>query len=76
MSKIICLCNRVSDKDVEKILFKYPHASLQDVMIQTAASTSCGRCRNELETFVEQLKNKQPTPVPSPQLTIPFDFSE
>ena len=74
MSKIICLCNRVDSRDVEKIFSKHPHATLQDVTNLTGASTSCGRCRNELRTFVEKIKSEQPPLTPSSQLTIPFNF--
>ncbi|WP_158275624.1 (2Fe-2S)-binding protein [Marinilabilia rubra] len=75
MSRIICLCNRVGGNDVEKVLSKHPQASIKDVMNLTAASTSCGRCRSELEAFIEEIKSKQPATAPSSQLTIPFDFS-
>lgn len=75
MSKMICLCNRVNAKDVEKVFTKHPQANLRDVINLTAAATSCGRCRTELEAFVEQVKSKQSTPASCPQLTIPFNFS-
>ncbi|WP_462319038.1 (2Fe-2S)-binding protein [Marinilabilia sp.] len=69
------MCNRVSARDVEKVFSKHPQATLQDVKRITSASASCGRCRSELEAFVKKIRSKQPDAPPSPQLTIPFDFS-
>jgi bacterioferritin-associated ferredoxin len=72
MSRLICLCNKVSNKDVSRVLSKYPQAGLQDIINLTAASTSCGRCRIELEHIVKQIKENNKS-APSGQLSIPSD---
>ncbi|WP_291861862.1 bacterioferritin-associated ferredoxin [Marinilabilia sp.] len=75
MSKIICICNRVTEEEIAKIVSKHPIALLQDVIIKTAASTSCGRCRSELESVFETQKQKYLTDEARGQLSLPFDFS-
>lgn len=75
MARLICLCNRITTNRIENFLKKFPQAELSDVMQSTAASTSCGRCRRELESFVRQIKGKHENKSKDSQLTIPFDYS-
>jgi len=74
MSRIICLCNKVTEKEIASIVSKYPHASLADVINRTAASTSCGRCKSELEDVFGKLKSKYSSQAEKSQQVIPFDF--
>jgi len=39
MSRLICLCNRITTNRIENFLKKFPQAELSDVMQSTAAST-------------------------------------
>jgi bacterioferritin-associated ferredoxin len=49
MPKIICLCNQVSQKQIQKIVQRHPSISLSELIQVSGASTSCGRCRTELK---------------------------
>lgn len=51
--KLICICNQVSTKEIDRILKKNPLYGFDEVKLATGASTSCGRCRNELEAYIE-----------------------
>lgn len=74
MSRIICLCNKVSQKKIETLIKKSPAASISDVINATAASTSCGRCRSELESVVLFCKKEHsPGNKFGTQLFIPFN---
>ncbi|WP_010662840.1 (2Fe-2S)-binding protein [Marinilabilia salmonicolor] len=75
MSKLICICNRVSEEAIKKIVSRYPEATLQDIVNKTAASTSCGRCKTELQSVFERLKEQSSGNRQNVQLTLPFDFS-
>jgi bacterioferritin-associated ferredoxin len=76
MPNLICICNRVSHKDIARIVSKFPDATLPDVIVKTAASASCGRCKHELKTVYNRLKEKQNLPDKPTQLSIAFDFSD
>ncbi len=67
MSRLICICNKVSEKEIRKLLKKSPLATVGDVARVSRASTSCGRCYNEMKNFIEQYQKKD-----SGQLIIPF----
>ncbi len=75
MSKLICICNRVTEQEVAKVVSRYPQAELQDVINLTAASSSCGRCKTELEDVFNNLKALHSRQKNGAQLYIPFDFS-
>ncbi len=72
---MICLCNKVADDQIVKLLNKSPLASVSDIARVTHASTSCGRCRRELELLVGEFKKGQLDNNSSiaHQLEIPFD---
>lgn len=74
MSRIICLCNKVTEKEISRIVSKYPNATLSDVINKTAASTSCGRCKSELQDVFSKLKSKYSSQANNSQQVIPFDF--
>ncbi len=74
MTRLICLCNKVSENDVRKLFKKAPLATLSDVVQATGASASCGRCKGELIALLEGYKKQSAgNPDQNPQLTIPFD---
>jgi NAD(P)H-nitrite reductase large subunit len=75
MSKIICICNRVTEEEIVKIVSRHPTAMLQDLINKTSASTSCGRCKSELELVFETQKQKYFTDEVRGQLSLPFDFT-
>jgi NAD(P)H-nitrite reductase large subunit len=51
-SKMICLCNGVTEKEILQIL-KRGAKDLEDVKKFTLAATSCGRCKSEVETIMK-----------------------
>jgi bacterioferritin-associated ferredoxin len=74
MFRLICLCNKVTEKEIARIVSKYPAATLSDVINKTAAPTSCGRCKSELQDVFSKLKSKYSTHKDRSQQVIPFDF--
>jgi bacterioferritin-associated ferredoxin len=64
----------VSEETIKKIIVRHPEATLQDVINKTGASTSCGRCRTELEAVFQKLTENSSDKNKSAQLTLPFDF--
>ncbi|MFW6327124.1 MAG: (2Fe-2S)-binding protein, partial [Bacteroidota bacterium] len=74
MSRLVCLCNKVTQKEIALIVSKFPHATLPDVINKTAASTSCGRCKSELQDVFKKLKSKYSSRANNSQQVIPFDF--
>ncbi|MGQ1890594.1 (2Fe-2S)-binding protein [Thermophagus sp. OGC60D27] len=75
MTQLICICNKVTTKDVKKILSHHPHADLEDIIRITSAASSCGRCKGELTAYVEKTKQEISQKDNTGQLTLPFDFS-
>jgi nitrite reductase (NADH) large subunit len=58
-NKLVCICNGVTETEIVNIL-KKGAVKLDDVRKFTLASTSCGRCKPEVEALVERyLKNKK-----------------
>jgi len=50
-NKIVCLCNFVSEKEVNKALQKGAK-SIRDIEDLTGASSSCGRCKTALQEML------------------------
>ena len=74
MKQLICICNRVTYDDIEKILQQYPHAEIEEIMHLSSAGTTCGRCRRELTAKVEEIKKLLFDRKKPQQLTIPFQY--
>jgi bacterioferritin-associated ferredoxin len=51
--KIICVCNHVTEREIEGLLKKHPSFTLDDIKLATGASTNCGRCAAELKWFID-----------------------
>lgn len=67
--RMVCLCNMVSAQEIIKII----HAgaiTTADIQKYTAAGTSCGRCKPEIDAIVEKYRTKS---VKDPQLRISFE---
>ena len=52
-SKIVCNCNLVTVKEIEKVMTK-GHLLFEDVSNITGASKSCGRCKPILQRLIDQ----------------------
>lgn len=50
---MICLCNGIAEKEILKLL-KLGARDFEDIKKFTLASTSCGKCRREIENIVNQ----------------------
>jgi bacterioferritin-associated ferredoxin len=61
-NKIVCICNGVAEKEILKLL-KQGARDFEDIKKFTLASTSCGKCRREIESIVYQFfaNNKNDT---------------
>lgn len=57
---IICRCSEVTMIEIKQFLKKHPHATLNDLKVQTTAGTNCGRCASLLEKSFNKLKNDFP----------------
>ena len=51
--KIICLCNLVSEKEIEEFLEKGAE-TVSDIQRLTNAGSTCGRCLTEIEACVRK----------------------
>lgn len=52
-SKIVCNCNLVTVKEIEKVMTK-GYLLFEDVSNITGASKSCGRCKPILQRLIDQ----------------------
>ena len=50
-SKLLCLCNLVSEKEILSVL-KRGARNLEEVQKITLATTGCGRCKGEIEATI------------------------
>lgn len=50
---IVCVCRRVSDRDIERALHAGA-ASFEEVQLETGAGTCCGRCGDCARALVER----------------------
>lgn len=53
--KLICHCNQVPQKEVEKLIKKNGHLTVEEIGRQTAAGTGCGRCRMRIALLTERM---------------------
>ncbi|MBS2210896.1 (2Fe-2S)-binding protein [Carboxylicivirga mesophila] len=58
MSKLICLCNGVREKELIEVIHGVDIASLEIIQNKTGAGTNCGRCINTIEAFLEKQESK------------------
>lgn len=59
-NKTICICNGVTEKEISQVLKKGAR-DLEDVKKFTLASSSCGRCKTEVEAILNRhFANKEP----------------
>ncbi len=72
MQKIICLCNQVSQKQIQKIVQRHPSISLSELIGVSGASTSCGRCRTELKAEYLNIKTQVQAQGKHTQGVLPF----
>ncbi|MBR8535329.1 (2Fe-2S)-binding protein [Carboxylicivirga sediminis] len=58
MSKLICLCNGVREKELIDTINNVDMATLEIIQNKTGAGTNCGRCINSIEAFLEKQESK------------------
>ena len=58
--KIVCNCNFVTAKEIEKVMDKGIYL-LEDIAFMTGASNSCGRCKPILAHQINQYTSSLPT---------------
>ncbi|MBS3975010.1 MAG: (2Fe-2S)-binding protein [Actinobacteria bacterium] len=51
----ICLCNKINDKMLQKVIKDFSCKSLEDVQRYLPVATCCGKCR---QTIIEVLHEK------------------
>ncbi|MCB9091823.1 MAG: (2Fe-2S)-binding protein [Halobacteriovoraceae bacterium] len=54
----ICVCNAISDTDLEKLKNQYPHLSWTELANKIGLGSDCGSC---LQNHLEMLDNNPPT---------------
>lgn len=72
MSKLICVCNQVTDQAIKNLVKKSLAISPEEIVRQTGASSGCGRCRTELFAFLRKLRATDPSFHENGQLLLPF----
>ncbi|MHA7109572.1 (2Fe-2S)-binding protein [Sunxiuqinia elliptica] len=55
--RLVCLCNMVSEKEIEAALKKGAR-STEDIQYLTRAGTSCGKCLMTIDQLVEEYELK------------------
>lgn len=70
MSRLVCLCNLVDEKEIFSVLQK-GGVSFNDIKKFTGAGTSCGRCHHEINSLLEIYEKKKPK---DPQVKLDFGF--
>lgn len=59
-NRLVCLCNGVTEDDILRIM-KKGAKDVGDVRKFTLASTTCGKCKIEIDSIVDQfLRTKKP----------------
>ena len=59
MSRLVCLCSYVEEKEIINALRKGA-VSTSEIQLYTGAGRSCGRCLPEIDGLVEQYLKKKP----------------
>ncbi|MGM0621970.1 MAG: (2Fe-2S)-binding protein [Bacteroidota bacterium] len=59
MAKIVCLCNLVSQNEIDSLL-KKGAVSVREIQQHTGAGTTCGRCLPELDDLVAKHQKEKP----------------
>lgn len=59
MAKIVCLCNLVSQNEIDSLL-KKGAVSVREIQQHTGAGTTCGRCLPELDDLVAKHHKEKP----------------
>ncbi len=72
MSRLVCLCNVVSEKEILTALKKGAR-STSDIQKITRAGTSCGRCLVVIDALVEEFMSQVPA---DPQQKLDFGESK
>lgn len=67
--RLVCLCNMVSEKEIQNALVKGAR-STSDIQKMTRAGTSCGRCLTWIDSIVEEYLASLPA---DPQQKIDFN---
>jgi bacterioferritin-associated ferredoxin len=52
--KVICICNEVSEQEIEIAIKTRKARSLQDISLLTGAGTGCGRCRRSVRGVLKK----------------------
>jgi bacterioferritin-associated ferredoxin len=44
----ICICNQITDKDLEKVLTKHPNIKANEIIKELGLGSDCGTCLEEI----------------------------
>jgi NAD(P)H-nitrite reductase large subunit len=58
MKQLVCLCNVISAKELQNSIAKNGLTSVEEIKLATNAGTSCGRCVENIKTFLIENQNK------------------
>jgi bacterioferritin-associated ferredoxin len=59
---IVCVCHRVSDRDIEREV-RHGCASFEELQDELRVATACGRCRDCAQDTFDAARACRPTPV-------------
>ncbi|WP_439183255.1 (2Fe-2S)-binding protein [Carboxylicivirga taeanensis] len=54
MSRLICLCKGIKEREITQILDKINTASLELIQEKTGAGSNCGRCISTIEAMLNK----------------------
>lgn len=61
----ICLCNKINDKMLQKVIKDFSCKSLEDVQRYMSVATCCGKCK---QTIIEVLNENNDSSLSDPVL--------
>ncbi|TCO06928.1 (2Fe-2S)-binding protein [Natronoflexus pectinivorans] len=67
-ANIVCFCNRITKKQLEKAIIKHSIINLNELSLATGAGSSCGKCRISME----QILKSSMEAIPDMQIRIPW----
>lgn len=57
---VICRCNDVTFIEIKKFLKNHPHATFDELRVETTAGTTCGRCTDLLRKTYDRIQRDLP----------------
>ena len=57
LGKVVCKCRKVGEGNLLAAIEKNNNITFEELLTATGAATACGKCRPEIEAFLQSQKN-------------------